>query len=706
MGRTFQYTIFIVLLVCSQPGLGQTSDTLHPATNDQIANQLENIAENTDLQLDFSDLTDDYLYLSEHPVNINDAKIQKLAQLHLLNEFQLLAIQNYINQNGPLLSKYELALIPAIDKQTLERIQPFIKILPSPTKKLSIRKALKFGQQALIFRGQRLFEKAKAYQTPADSAFEHPGSVYLGSPEKLYLRYGFNGSDRVRFGFTAEKDAGEVLPFTALGDSVMHLLHNKKPVFPDFFSAFAYVSDMGILKKAIIGDYHLEFGQGLSLWSGLHFGKSANACDVKYYGRGIIPSTSVNENHFFRGAAATLGKQNIDLTIFYSNQKADGNLLPSDSLGNLSISSLPESGNHRSINELLDKNRVQIQAYGMHMAFTHRTISLGVTYYRSLFNPSIAASYKPYQRFYFRGNKMQNAGIDFNYLLQKIIFFGEFSGNGLRNLSGILGFKTYLNDRFQLSLLYRNISRSYQVFYASPFIENSRVNNEQGIYLGCTALLAKHLQLAAYADYFTFPWLKYRVNSPSMGKAFLWQLSYTTQSALSIYLRYRHKEKQENYGGNYDFTDKIETGSTDSYRFAITYRLFDFLSLKNRLEWVRTEHQTNLENGILFYQDILYRPQSFPLVVSFRYALFDTDGWESRIYAYENDVRYAFSIPSFYGKGQKIYLLLRWKPCPSMTLWLRLARTTWFDRTTIGSGADLIKGNHKTEVKVQALVKL
>ncbi len=707
MTPLFRHSILFMLLLCNRIVLAQVLDTLQMKTSDQISNRLENLAENSNLQLDFSDLTGDYLYYSEHPININSGKIYKLLQLKLINEFQLIAIQNYIKQNGPVLSKYELALIPGIDKQTLEMLLPFIQTIPpSSFGKLSIQKAVKYGQQQLILREQQPIEKSMAYQTSPDSAFKHPGSIYLGSPEKLYLRYGFNASDRIRFGLTAEKDAGEILPFISINDSVLKLLHGKKPVFPDFLSAYAYISDLGILKKAIIGDYHLEFGQGLSLWSGLNFGKSAAACDVKYYGQGIRPGTSVNENHFFRGAAATIGSQEMNLTVFYSSQNIDGNLLPADSLGNESISSLPESGNHRSINELLDRNTEHLQVYGMHMSFTHRTFGLGITYYKSLFNLPLNTGNKPYQRFYFHGKQMQNAGFDFNYSLQKVILFGEMAGNGFQNLSGILGLDTYLNDRLQISLLYRNIAKTYQVLYANPFIENSRVNNEEGIYLGCVALIAKHLQLSAYADYYSFPWLKYRVNSPSMGKAFLLQLAYTTRSQLSMYFRLRYKEKQENFGDVYDYTDKIMTYPTYSYRFSVAYSLFDFLTLKNRLEYVLTQKQAKFQKGVLFYQDVLYRPVSFPLDISFRYALFDTDGWESRIYTYENDVRYTFSIPSLYGKGQRIYLMLRWKPTKNMNLWLRIARTSWFDRSTIGTGADLVSGNHKTEIKVQALFKL
>ena len=108
----------------------------------------------------------------------------------------------------------------------------------------------------------------------------------------------------------------------------------------------------------------------------------------------------------------------------------------------------------------------------------------------------------------------------------------------------------------------------------------------------------------------------------------------------------------------------------------------------------------------MVYQDVLWRPVRLPVDITFRYALFSTDSYDSRIYTYENDVLYAFSIPSYYGRGQRVYLMLKYEWKNYLDIWFRIGRTTYSDRQTIGSGADEIQGNHKTEVKVQLLLKL
>jgi hypothetical protein len=45
--------------------------------------------------------------------------------------------------------------------------------------------------------------------------------------------------------------------------------------------------------------------------------------------------------------------------------------------------------------------------------------------------------------------------------------------------------------------------------------------------------------------------------------------------------------------------------------------------------------------------------------------------------------------------------MLKWKIIPKITVWLRYARTTYFNKNTVGSGNDLIEGNHKSEIKIE-----
>jgi hypothetical protein len=104
-------------------------------------------------------------------------------------------------------------------------------------------------------------------------------------------------------------------------------------------------------------------------------------------------------------------------------------------------------------------------------------------------------------------------------------------------------------------------------------------------------------------------------------------------------------------------------------------------------------------------QDLAFHFQKIPLSVKMRYALFDTDGWDSRIYAYEDDVLYAFCVPAYYNKGQRIYLLLHYQWHSLLHFWLKIGRTTFFNQNHISSGADLIPAPHKTTLRFQIMAK-
>jgi hypothetical protein len=86
-----------------------------------------------------------------------------------------------------------------------------------------------------------------------------------------------------------------------------------------------------------------------------------------------------------------------------------------------------------------------------------------------------------------------------------------------------------------------------------------------------------------------------------------------------------------------------------------------------------------------------------------RLQYFETDSYNSRLYAYEDDVLYSFSIPVLYGKGVRYYINAHYEFSKKLGLWCRFAQTIYKDQATVGTGLDQINGNKKTEVKLQAI---
>lgn len=89
------------------------------------------------------------------------------------------------------------------------------------------------------------------------------------------------------------------------------------------------------------------------------------------------------------------------------------------------------------------------------------------------------------------------------------------------------------------------------------------------------------------------------------------------------------------------------------------------------------------------------------LTINARYALFDAEEYDTRIFAYEPDVLYSFSTPAYYGKGSRFILMAKWTPLPRLDLWVRYAAWKYSDREEIGTGQNRISGDLSSELKFQ-----
>ena len=666
----------------------------------QLEDKIEQLSAQTDAELDYSELVDELLQYIQHPINLNKASERELRQLQL-NDLQMYNLYNYIQQYGEVASIYELNLVEGFDSILVSALSPFITFqLEPPGAKITAKNLIDRGRHQVLTRYQRIIEPQSGYSAVSDSLLSiKPNSRYLGSPDKLYVRYGYNFYNRVRFGITMEKDAGE----TIWPDN-----DTLKKGF-DFYSAHFYYRGNKLVKHLALGDYHLAFGQGLTMYSSLAFGKSAEAITNRRIAQPVKPNTGANENLFMRGAATTLSPlKQVDVTLFYSDKKVDASLKDNDSLSaeEVYISSLQESGYHRTPGELASKNSIRQTVYGANVQSRVKMFRIGATAMHTAFDTRILPAGSLYQTFNFQGKGLDNYGLDVVAILRKFTFFSEaaYSSNGGKAL--LAGATATPDPHLAISAVYRNYGRDYQSFFSNAFAEGSSNANEQGLYLGMFTQLHRKLSLSAYADYFRFNWLRFRVDAPSTGVEYLGQLNYNPSRYTLIQLRYRYKQKQLNPSDNLAYTDYPEPETRQNLRLHFSIKTRADITLKSRIEtlwWSMPDFDTR--RGFLIYQDVIWNPENKPWLLNMRYALFDTDTYNERMYAYESDVLYAFSIPSYYYKGNRFYLMARLDLGRNLDIWLRYAITHYTNQQTIGSGLDLIDGNRKSEVKVQLRLK-
>jgi hypothetical protein len=650
--------------------------------------RIENLAQTVDEETDFTEIAEALRYFAEHPINLNKTSREELRQLGLLTDMQIENLFIHMEKYGQLLALEELQAVEGFDLNTIYSILPYISLKSEwIAEKGWLQKALRNGKHSLILRSQRILETQKGFLPLPEGSTSR--SYYLGDPWRHYVRYRFTYQRKISFGITAEKDQGE------------EFFKGSQKSF-DFYSAHLAVRDVGLIRTLIIGDYQLAYGQALTAWTGLAFGKTPEAISIKKNPYGILPYTSVNEFFFKRGAAVSLGKGAFSLDVFYSAKKSDGTL--SETLNSEeTFTSFFESGYHRSPNELEKKNSIREKFYGSHLQFNKKRLGIGATVVRTEFDKTLKPASSLYNQFYFRGNKLTAAGVDYNYLWRNISLFGEVSRSDNGAIAYLNGAMFALDPKVSFSVLNRNFPRNYHSLYANPLRESSNAINEKGTYFGMMIKPERRFTLTAYYDAFSFPWLRYTVHSPTAGFEYLIQGMFTPNKKLNMYVRYRMQSKPENASGDVTPIDIPVDVNQRNYRYDLVAKVSRSVTLHSRLEFVRFQKtDTDPENGLVLLQDINFKPLSASVSFSFRYALFDTKSYNSRIYAFENDILYSYSIPSYYYKGQRYYLTLRYKLKKGIDFWVRYAASVYTNRNIVGSGMDEIEGNIKSEIKLQA----
>lgn len=686
-----------VILLCGGGCLFAQDD---PGQDNLIQRKIETIAEileEGDENLDFNTLLDDLIYFAEHPININTARAEDLVQLPMLDEIDVANLMSHIKANGKLLNIYELQSVNGFTVDVIRQLEPFVKVSDDvDAVKFSFKEMFKEGAHELVLRYQQVLEPQAGYAPIEDSLLAlSPNSRYLGSQQKYYARYRFKYSNKVSWGITMEKDAGEEF-----------FKGSMKQGF-DFYSGHIFVKNLGVVKAAALGDFQAQFGQGLVLWTGLAFGKSSDGVSVKRNAQGLRPYTSVDENRFLRGAGTTLQFGKFEVTAFGSYKLMDANVASvSDTLSEEeeTVTSIFSSGFHRTPGELQDRQSISEAVYGGNVSYKGKRLSIGITAVGYQFSKALKRSDDLYNFYEFSGKQNSNYGLDYSYIWKNFHFFGEFA------LSQNLGFATNngvymtVDPRVTITAMVRYFQPKYQALYANPVAESSRSNNETGYYLGFNVNPFKNWFLNGYFDIFKFPWLRYQVNGPSYGYEVIGQLSYRPSKTFEVYFRYRQKTKQLTQAA--DYTEApirgIENERRNFYRLNLTWNINKAFTLKSRIEYVRYKRgERDVEQGFMLYQDFTYKPLSFPVSFSARLAYFDTESYNARIYVYESDVLYAYSFPAYYYRGMKAYLTLRYDIHKNIDLWVRVANLFYSNRDHVGSGLEETAGKHRTEIKVQ-----
>ena len=249
-------------------------------------------------------------------------------------------------------------------------------------------------------------------------------------------------------------------------------------------------------------------------------------------------------------------------------------------------------------------------------------------------------------------------GLDFRWLIGKAAFFGELSRSDNGAFAGLIGMTVKPKGYIDFSILYRNYDKRYQSLFNGAFGESSRGQGEKGIYLGMQCAPVPRWNLLASCDFFRLNWLTSQVYNPSWGQEYNLKLSHQISNTTSMQLRFKSKTKMKNSSDDHVFAHYPIFYTKRSLNFLISYGITEALTFSDKAAYSHYLNDDGSDSrGVFVCHDISYKPPEKPYSLTFRYALFDSDDYYSRVSVYENDVLGAFSIPSLYGRGSRVYLL-------------------------------------------------
>ncbi len=668
------YAILLLLLI-GFPGYS-FSQGLEEQTEVELEQAAESLISSDEGDVDNSVALEDLTFNLEHPININLANESDLVKLNRLNFSQIQQILKYRREFGFFSTAYELMAIDGVTSDDLLILGPMLTFeLPTD----SLVMARNYLRNNLIARVKSSFPQAKGYQ----SAALNKAAVYSGIPISLYTRYHLEVNRKLELGFLVDNDAGE------------HFFSRSNKYGFDYYSGYLSYKGDGLFKQLTVGDFLFQIGQGLSFGGGGGLGKSANTMGILKFGQTLRPYTSSDENRFFRGVSAEMVKGAHKVVLFYSNKNRDANTT-FDTAGR-NFTSLQTSGYHRTISEIDDERSLNEQLLGAYGELKFSRFKIGGLLVFQHFNLPMITGSSLYKLKNFSGQDNSNLGIDYQWALRRLQCFGEVGRSRNGRFGAVQGVVWHTTPKVSLSAYYRYFDPGFQAFYGSSLSESSGNHNETGMYFGLMASPLSKLKIFGYFDLYHFPWVTYSTVAPSTGHDLMAQLSYSITKKLTVYLKGKFESKPQKTPSSKPPQIDLDE-RTSKWRLQVDYVLSRMFTLRSRCEYISTSFNQLTEQGWLVFQDVVIAP-SKKLTCWIRCCWFNTDGYNSRVYAYENDLLYSFSIPEFHGIGQRTYLTLKWSPSSRLAIYLKSGLTIHAGAESWGSGYDVTPGDKRVELR-------
>ncbi|MEW6653586.1 MAG: helix-hairpin-helix domain-containing protein [Bacteroidota bacterium] len=651
--------IFLISLIFFSCKVYSQADTTNVQQN------LESLLEDASEGVDDSQLYDNIEYLTQNPIQLNNASINELLKIPFLDRVNASAIIKHRNMLGGIYNVDQLRFIDRVGFDLIEKILPFLKLGDEQPITFNEIFDKKFKLLNLNFRTRGLYDFQK------DKGFED--GTFPNSRWKLYNRLIISRQNKIRLGALIEKDPGE----KQLND----------------FSTFHFqMKDLDIIENFVIGDYIFEFGQGLAIWSSYSFSKGSNAVEVlPRNSRGLVPYLSAGENQFFRGVSAEVNYENYSLSAFFSSRFLDAAVDTSTQ----QISALVIDGLHRTKSEINKKDRVNERAAGVTFNYNFGEIgNIGLL----AFNTKYDHNFESKPALQPGGNSFTYLSSSYNFFFDKVSITGE-TAFRKKSYATINTLDFSVDKNFSLLVSYRNYSEDYWNLHSNGFGERDNTQNENGFYIGAR-WKSVYGTFNIYFDQFKFSYLSDMYRFPAQGNDFLVYYIYKPLKNSELRWRYKNEVKQQLTMANDVYG--LASIRKQNLRGEFVYKPLKNLQLQSRIEYVTATPTVPLtrDNGYLIFQDVKYSFRDY-FSFSTRFIFFNTDSYNSRIYEFENDLTGVMTNTGLFGEGMRWYIVVKYNTPYGFSFSAKYSELYKPNVKFLGSGSSFIPGSLDNRLSIQ-----
>ena len=640
------------------------------------------------------DLITELAHLKAYPLDLNTCSHEDLLRIPFITPRIARSIIAFRKNRGRFVGLADLLALPEITPALFNDLRLYVTLSsaqapPSGSNKSERHEAHKKSSIVFSQSIHRRLELPTGFKVP-----HHEGG-FRGTALAAFTRLNVDLEHGIGLRLAMEKDAGEA----------MRWIPKNHSYFFDHISFAVSIDDIPLLNHIIIGDYSMDLGQGLLFSRPFGNGKSTDPIQPGTRNTTRVrPSASRSEGISLRGItfSAPLTRR-LSVRAFRSSQRIDASFL-SDSLR--FVTSIASSGLHRTRSELDRKNALKETISGLHIRHNSDLGEIGMVAHYTAFSDPFLKGDASHERFDLEGRTLSGLSAYTSIQRSGIELFGEAARSFPGTYALLSGMLIHLEHRTRLLLMWRFYSNNFHSLHGLAFGERrSHPRQEKGFYGGLQYRANKYWNVSLFFDHYTYTWPSTTIPRPATGVELFTKIEFLPRPWLRVYLQHRFETKptQEQHTELLFHTFKsLDYTRRHAVRLHMDFLFSPMLKIKARVENVTSHTPSDSPHGIAIYQDLTFSPsKSTKLLV--RFTSFDTDGGESIIYIYENDLTYRYSIRPYSGRGVRNFVLLKQQFGKHLLIEAKYSLTRFSDAARRGSGIDAISGTRAREIHMQII---